>query len=161
MYMDGRNELGCNEIYSSYAHGTKGMAIVASSGDYNPPSSIHSSQKPTRQNATWTSKVGQAAGNPYDNEWNDLVDAIRNDKPYNEVPRGIQASVTSSMGRMAAHTGQEVTYDDMLNHPDEYAPGCDKYTMDSPPPVRSNADGVYPIPMPGILKHSEYAINAA
>jgi hypothetical protein len=52
-----------------------------------------------------------------------LVDAIRNDKPYNEVPRGVQASVVSSMGRMAAHTGQEVTYDEMLNHPDEYAPG--------------------------------------
>src|SRR5271170_5765039 len=33
MYMDGRNEIGCNEIYSSYAHGSKGMAIAASYGD--------------------------------------------------------------------------------------------------------------------------------
>ena len=90
-----------------------------------------------------------------------MIQANRDDKPYNEVPRGVASSVTTSLGRMAAHTGQEVTYDDMLTHPDEYAPGCDKFTMDSPPPVRSNADGVYPIPMPGILKHSEYAINAA
>ena len=161
MYMDGRNEIGCNEIYSSYVHGSKAMAIAASYGDYGKNTSIHSGQNPTNKNAIWTSNVSREEQDPYDNEWNDLVNAIRNDKPYNEVPRGIAASVTSSLGRMAAHTGQEVTYDEMLNHPEEYAPGCDKYTMDSPPPVRSNADGVYPIPMPGILKHSEYAINAA
>jgi predicted dehydrogenase len=160
MYMDGRNENGCNEIYSSYVHGSKGMAIAASSGDYGRVCSIHSAQNPTRQNTLWSSNVSKEEQDPYDNEWNDLVDAIRNDKPYNEVPRGIQASVTSSLGRMAAHTGQEVTYDEMLNHPDEYAPGADKYTLDSPPPLRSDANGVYPIPMPGILKHSEYAINA-
>ena len=97
--------------------------------------------------------------NAYENEWNDLVDAIRNDKPYNEVPRGVQASVVTSMGRMAAHTGQEITYDDMLNHPDEYAPDADKFTMDSPPPLRSAADGTYPIPMPGIITQHEYAMT--
>jgi predicted dehydrogenase len=160
MYMDGRNEYGCNEIYSSYVHGSKGSAIAAASGDYGRVSSIHSGQNPTRKNTLWSSNVSAAEQDPYDNEWNDLVDAIRNDKPYNEVPRGIQASVTGSMGRMAAHTGQEVTYDEMLNHPDEYAPGADRMTMDSPPPLRSASDGTYPIPMPGILKHSEYAINA-
>jgi predicted dehydrogenase len=160
MYMDGRNETGCNEIYSSYVHGSKGSAIAASYGDYGKNTSIHSGQNPTRKNALWTSNVSKADENPYDNEWNDLLDAIRNDKPYNEVPRGIQASVTSSMGRMAAHTGQEVTYDDMLNHPDEYAPGADKLTLESPAFLRSASDGTYPIPMPGILKHSEYAINA-
>jgi hypothetical protein len=63
------------------------------------------------------------------------------------------------MGRMAAHTGQEISYEDMLNHPDEYAPDADKFTMDSPPPLRSAADGTYPIPMPGIVIHSEYAMK--
>src|SRR5205814_9389106 len=29
MYMDGRCITGCNAIYSSYAHGSKGMAIVS------------------------------------------------------------------------------------------------------------------------------------
>ena len=46
----------------------------------------------------------------------------------------------------------------MLNHPDEYAPDVDEYTMDSPPPLRSAADGTYPIPMPGIITHHEYAV---
>jgi hypothetical protein len=159
MYMDGRCIVGCNDIYSSYAHGSKGMAIVAANGDCGLPSSIHTGQSPRRGNAIWTSKVSREEADPYDNEWNDLVDAIRNDKPYNEVTRGVQASVVSSMGRMAAHTGQEISYDDMLNHPDEYAPDVDKFTMDSPPPLRSAADGTYPIPMPGIVIHSEYAMK--
>jgi len=44
-----------------------------------------------------------------------LVDAIRDDKPYNEVQRGVEASLVSSMGRMSANTGREVTFDQMLN----------------------------------------------
>jgi hypothetical protein len=158
MYMDGRCVVGCHDIYSSYAHGSKGMAIVAASGDCNPPSSIHSSQNPTRANAVWVSKVAPGETNPYVNEWNDLVDAIRNDKPYNEVKRGVQASLVTSMGRFSAHTGQEITYEQMLNSDHELAPGVDKLTMDSPSPLRSGPDGKYPVPQPGILKDREYEI---
>jgi predicted dehydrogenase len=159
MYLDGRNESRCEEIYSSYVHGSKGMAIAASSGDYSPPSSIFSAQKPSRAHLVWTSKSIPGEDDPYDNEWNDLVAAIREDKPYNEVPRGIQASVTTSMGRMAAHTGQEITYEEMLNHEDDYAPGVEKFTMDSPPPLRSGPDGKYPIPTPGLLGKHEFKID--
>ena len=60
------------------------------------------------------------------------------------------------MGRMSAHTGQEITYEEFLNSDHEYAPGVDKLTMDSPPPLRSDADGKYPIPMPGIVRNREY-----
>ncbi len=160
MYMDGRCVPGCNDIYSTYAHGSKGMAVVTATAD-DGPCSIHTGQNPRRDNAVWTSKVSPVEANAYENEWNDLMDAIRDDKPYNEAARGVQASVVSSMGRMAAHTGQEITYDSMLNHPDEYAPDADKFTMDSPPPLRSAADGIYPIPMPGIITHQEYAMRYA
>ena len=36
----------------------------------------------------------------------------------------------TSMGRMAAHTGQIVTFDEMLNCEHEFAPDVDKLTMD-------------------------------
>jgi hypothetical protein len=88
-----------------------------------------------------------------------LVEAIRNDKPYNEVPRGIAASVTTSMGRMAAHTGQEITYEEMLNHEDVYAPGVENLTMDSPPPLRTGPDGRYPVPMPGLIGRHEFKMS--
>ncbi|HSU52894.1 MAG TPA: gfo/Idh/MocA family oxidoreductase, partial [Candidatus Dormibacteraeota bacterium] len=156
MLLDGRCMNGCNDIYSSYAHGSKGMAIVAKANDCGTPSAIFKGQNMQRSNMQWMSKDIEGQKDPYQNEWNDLMEAIRNDKPYNEAKRGVQASVVSSMGRMAAHTGQEITYDDMLNCEHEMAPGVDKFTMDSPAPVKANKDGRYPAPMPGITTKREY-----
>lgn len=156
LIMDGRCMAGCENIYSSYAHGTKGSAIVSNSGDCGPPSAIYKGQKPDDSQLVWKSDVPREQRNPYQNEWNDLVDAIRNDKPFNEAKRGVEASLVSSLGRKAAHTGREITFEEMLNSEDEYAPGVDKLTMDSPPPLKSNAKGNYPIPMPGIITKTEY-----
>ena len=154
--MDGRCVNGCNDIYSSYAHGSKGMAIVSKANDCGLPSSTYKGQNPERSNLLWMSKVDSDQQNPYHNEWQDLLEAIRNDKPYNEVKRGVEASLVTSMGRMAAHTGQEITYEEMLNSDHEYAPGIDKLTMDSPPPLLADASGKYPIPEPGIKKKREF-----
>ena len=154
--MDGRCMNGCVPIYSSYAHGSKGMAVVSRQGDCGLPSSIYTGQNPDRSKRTWVSEVPDDQTNPYRNEWNDLVDAIRNDKPYNEVKSGVMASVTTSMGRRAAHTGQEITLDQMLNDEREYAPNVDKMTFDSPAPVQAGPDGSYPKPEPGFKKDQEY-----
>ena len=156
LYMDGRCVQGALPIYSSYVHGSKGMAIAAKSGDCGLPSTIYKTQSPQRESLVWTSEVAEAERNPYENEWKSFIDAIRSDTPYNEVPRGVQASLVTSMGRYAAHTGQEITYDEFLNHEHEYAPGADKLTMDSPSPLPSDANGKYPIPEPGIKTKREY-----
>ena len=153
---DGRCMTGCATIYSSYAHGSKGSAIVSKDSDCGMPSSIFKGQAPSRSSMLWESKVSPEERDPYQNEWNDLVEAIRNDKPYNEVKRGVEASLVTSMGRMAAHTGQEITFDDMLNCEHEMAPGLDKLTLDGPAPLMASAGGKYPVPMPGITKKREY-----
>ncbi|MHC4536393.1 MAG: Gfo/Idh/MocA family protein [Planctomycetota bacterium] len=154
--LNGRCILGCTDIYSSYAHGTKGMAVVSKHGDCGIPSSIHEGQKPLRSNMVWESRVRPDERSPYQNEWNDLVDAIRDDKPYNETERGVRASLVTSLGRMAAHTGQEVTYEEILNSDHEMAPGLDKLTANSRAPLVADANGRYPVPQPGITKRREY-----
>ncbi len=153
---DGRRMTGCQNIYSSYLHGSKGMAIASKSGDCGRPSSLFKGQTPVRSELIWQSNVSREESNPYQNEWNDLIDAIRRDKPYNEVKRGAEASLVNTMGRMAAHTGQIITYDQALKCKHEMAPGLDKLTMDSPAPLRSDSDGKYPVPQPGIIKDREY-----
>jgi hypothetical protein len=100
----------------------------------------------------------QPEPNPYQLEWNHLIEAIRSDAPYNEVERGVAASVVTSMGRMACHTGQIVTYDQLLNHPHEFAPELEKLTMDSAAPLVADASGKYPVPMPGLVTDREYAV---
>jgi predicted dehydrogenase len=152
-YFDGRCVEGAAGIYSSYVHGTKGVAVAARSNDCDGPSAIYKGQKVAPESVVWQSTDNS---NPYQNEWNTLIDAIRNDKPYNEVKRGVQASVVTSMGRMAAHTGQIVAYDDMLSCAHEFAPGLDKLTRDTPAPLQPGPNGRYPVPQPGITTDREY-----
>ena len=57
---------------------------------------------------------------------------------------------------MAAHTGQEISYQDALNSQHEFAPDIDKLTMESSAPIVANAEGKYPVPMPGIIRDREY-----
>jgi hypothetical protein len=156
MFFDGRCMPGCKIIYNSYAHGTKGLAVVSASGDCGLPSSIYKGQKEEPANMLWQSKVPEAEQDPYQNEWNELIAAIRDNKPYNEVESGVKTSLVTSMGRMAAHTGLEITYEDILNGDHEFAPGVDTLTLDSAAPLLAGPDGKYPVPMPGLKKNREY-----
>jgi predicted dehydrogenase len=147
-FFDGRCVNGAHGIYSSYVHGTKGVGIAARSGDFGGPSATFRGQNMDEDKMIWQSTD---RSNPYQNEWEVLVNCIRDNKPHNEVKYGVEASLVSSMGRMAAHTGQEITFEDMLNCEHEFAPGLDTITADSPAPVMPDASGRYPIPKPGIL----------
>ena len=166
MIYDGRNMAGCKQEFAAYAHGTKGSAVISSSSHVPARSRIYSDQnidlnwrgKP--DNLVWSFPTGPRGesleGNPYDIEWEVLIDAIRNDKVHNEVERGVAASVTTSMGRMAAHTGQEITYDQMLNSDHVMAPNVESLSMDGDSPLMPDENGRYPIPEPGIKKEREY-----
>jgi len=84
------------------------------------------------------------------------MDAIRNNTPYNEVPRGVQASLVTSMGRMAVHTGQTITLDQLMKSDWEAGAGINEFTSpESAPPVKADEHGKYPIPEPG-QKKTEY-----
>ncbi len=156
LFFDGRCMTECQQLYASYLHGTKGMGIASKSGDCGLPSRLFKGQMATPADMIWESKVNPDERDPYQNEWNDLMDAIRDVKPYNEAKRGVEASLVSSMGRMAAHTGREITFDEMLQCEHEMAPGLDKLTMDSPAPLIADANGRYPVPQPGIVTTREY-----
>jgi predicted dehydrogenase len=153
---DGRCMSDCQDIYASYLHGTKGMAVASASGDCGLPSRIYKSQRAERSDLVWESKVPGAEQNPYQNEWDELIAAVRGDKPYNELERGAIGSLVTSLGRMAAHTGREVTYDEILSSDHQFAPGLDKLTDSSPAPLVAGPDGKYPVPEPGRKKSREY-----
>jgi hypothetical protein len=79
-----------------------------------------------------------------------LFDAIRNDKPYNETERCAKSCLTAIMGRMACESGQEIKLEDAMASNVELAPGLEKISsLDDPAPVSSDANGHYPIAMPG------------
>ncbi len=152
LLFDGRCINGAAGIYSSYVHGSKGVAIASKFADCGAPSSIYKGQDMSASKMVWTSTD---RSNPYRNEWVALIDAIRNNKPHNEVKRGVEASLVTSMGRMAAHTGQEITYQAMLNCEHRFAPDLEKLSLAGISPLQAGPDGKYPVPAPG-LKDKEY-----
>ena len=60
--------------------------------------------------------------------------------------------MTGILGRMAAESGQVITWDQALASNLELAPGLDQFTMESEAPVKPDAQGRYPIAMPGFTK---------
>jgi myo-inositol 2-dehydrogenase / D-chiro-inositol 1-dehydrogenase len=52
---------------------------------------------------------------PYVQEHIDMVTAIRNDKPFNELENTAISTMTAIMGRVSAYTGKETTWDEMMN----------------------------------------------
>jgi predicted dehydrogenase len=147
LFLEGRNMSGCQQEFASYAHGTKGCAVISANSHHPADCRTYHSQD-FQKNLLWQFPTKDTP-NPYQREWDHLMTAIREGKPYNEVKRGTEASLVTSMGRMAAHTGLVVTREDILNCGHEFAPDVDKLTMESPAPIQAGADGKYPIPQPG------------
>ena len=154
LFLNGRNMVGCHNEFASYAHGSKGSAIISASSHSPARSRIFEGHKFDRSKIKWQGPRREP--NPYQLEWNNLIAAIRENKTYNEVERGAKASLVTSMGRMAAHTGTVVTFDEMLNCEHEFAPTVDQLSMNSPAPVQAGPDGTYPVPMPGLETKREY-----
>ena len=155
MFVDGRTVPNCKKEFASYAHGTKGLAVISTASHSPARSRIYDGHNEDKSRLQW--KFGRKEPNPYQLEWNHLIAAIRNDEAYNEVERGVMASAVTSMGRMAAHTGREITLEQFMNHDHEFGPGIDKLVDEnSTPPLVANATGQYPIPAPGVVTDREY-----
>jgi hypothetical protein len=130
------------------------MAVVSSAGHTPCRSKLFKGQGIKSENLLWQAPKDEL--NPYQLEWEDLTAAIRNNTPYNEVKRGAEVSLVTVMGRMAAHTGQLITWDDLMKVDHEFAPEVDRLTLASAAPLQANANGLYPVPAPGVNKKREY-----
>ena len=76
-----------------------------------------------------------------------MFDAIRNDKPYNEAEAAAMSTMTGILGRMCTYSGQQIEWDDAINSKIELLPKT--FSWDAAPPVLPDADGWYPVAMPG------------
>jgi len=155
LFLEGRTMRDCDSPFASYAHGTKGSAIISTNSHTPAKCRLFKGQDVANRYAmTW--RVPAPEPNPYRLEWDHLIAAIRDNKPYNEAKRGAEASLVTAMGRMAAHTGQVITLDQVLNHEHELGVGLDRLTMDSDAPLKAGPDGKYPVPQPGKTSKREF-----
>ena len=89
-------------------------------------------------------------GNAYEQEHFDLVEAIRSNVAHNEGWYGATSSFTAVLGRMATYSGQRVTWDEAVAKGTSEMP--DTLAWNASPKVLPDANGNYPIPVPGIFQ---------
>ena len=99
LFLEGRCVAGAQAQFSSYAHGSRGSAIISASNHAPARCRIVRGQNPTSNtDVVWRFGVRDEP-NPYQLEWDHLMDSIRNNRPHNEVARGAEASLITAMGR--------------------------------------------------------------
>ncbi len=145
----------CRQDFHSFVHGTKGSGVVSMSGHSPGRCATFRGQQIKKTDRIWQYEQEDEIS-PYQLEWDDLMEAVEKNLEYNEVERGVMASLVTSMGRYATHIGQEVKLSDYMEHPHEFAPDVDKLTPDGKAPVDPDENGMYPKPMPGVKKDREY-----
>ena len=135
----------CFNMYSDFAYGTKGSAVLMDSLS-QAKTRLYKSQSMVPEDLLWA--YPDREPNPYHVEHNLFFDAIRNDKPYNEGHRACEANFASLLGRAAINSGKVVTWDEIVKS-DLKLVDVDSLAFDSEPPVKPNADGSYPYAIPG------------
>jgi len=143
----GRHMDNCWGFFGDVIHGTQGSGVL---GEGITEPRLFKGHQPTSENVIW--KYKGPACDAYQAEHDLLFQAIREDRPYNEAERCAHAAMAGILGRMAAESGQTITWEQAMASNVELAPGLEGYTMDSDPPVKPDAQGRYPVAMPGQTK---------
>jgi predicted dehydrogenase len=136
----------CYNEFATFINGTK-CAAQFSGNIHAGTVHTYKDQRIAPDNIAW--KAPRKEIGPWQEEWNDLIDAIRNDRPYNEGKRAALSNLTDMMGRAAMHSGKIITWDEAMASNFQWCPNIDSLNEDSAPPIHADAQGRYPVPVPG------------
>jgi len=136
----------CHTEFATYIHGTK-CAAQFSGSMHEGTVHTYKDQRCANDNIAW--RAPKEPITPWQAEWDVLLDAIRNDRPHNEAKRAALSNLADIMGRAAAHSGRIVTWDEAMASSFQFCPDIDRLTDESAPPIQANAQGRYPVPIPG------------
>jgi len=104
-----RAHAGCHSDYSDYIIGTKGTCTVSNG------------RVPEIQGETnW--RYAGVMNNMHQTEQDELFASIRAGKPINDGTRMAETTLMALMGRMAAYTGQEITWEQALHSQESLVP---------------------------------------
>ena len=126
-----RQQAGCYRETADHFIGTKGYANILKH--------TIEGEKP------W--KFRGSGGNMYDLEHEALFSSIRAGEAINNGIYMARSTMLAILGRMVCYTGQEISWEDAINSEDVLAPSA--YAWNADPPVLPDADGKYPVAMPG------------
>lgn len=90
--------------------------------------------------------------NPYQTEHDELFAAIaKKEYKYDDTENGAKSTMTAILGRLATYTGQVVEFDKALNSGMTIMPT--KFDFNALPPLLPDANGNYPVAIPGVTNY--------
>jgi hypothetical protein len=125
-----RQQTGCYNQNADYLIGAKGTATIG----------VRPNCEITGEN-NW--RYRGEKNNMYQTEHDELFASIRKGEPLNDGDRMCTSTMAAIMGRMAAYTGLEITWEQALNSQEHLVPEKLDWNMPFTPP---------PIAVPGITK---------
>ncbi|MDW8130586.1 MAG: hypothetical protein RMI94_08555 [Bryobacterales bacterium] len=90
--------------------------------------------------------------NPNDLEHVALFEAVRSGKPIHNGDYTVRSPLIAVMGQIGCYTGEEITSKRIKQSDLNYPPKPEEVHKDMDPPVRPDAEGVYPVFVPGGTK---------
>ena len=111
-----RQQDGCSTTNRVEVFGSQGNAF------------IQGSRHELSGKATW--KYEGKVNDMYQTEHDELFASIRQGKPMNDGEVMARSSMLGVLGRMAAYTGQTITWEDAMNSNQALAPAIDQYTWE-------------------------------
>ncbi len=142
MYAYCRTIPNCYEENSSVLLGTKGRAYVTATRIEGETNWRYSGPRAYSGPGT----------NPYQIEHGELFKAIRSGKPINSGSYMADSTMVGIMGQLSCYTGKAVTWEQVSASDFYYAPKPEDVRADMEPPVKPDANGIYPVFVPGETK---------
>jgi predicted dehydrogenase len=137
MYANVRAQTGCYGEVTDSILGTKGRCYLPSKCRIEGETNWQYDRKGPKTNM-------------YDNEHVALFESIRAGKPLNNGSYMAGSTMLSVLGQMVCYSGQQTTWEEALAS--KYTAGPAQVSWDTQPPVKPDANGIYPVPIPGITK---------
>lgn len=136
MFAFGRAQAGCHDEVSDHVFGTKGRVDLSRCEIKG--------ENPWRYEGPKTSM--------YDLEHVALFDSIRSGTPINNGTYMARSSMLAVMGEMTCHSGRQFTWDEAMKS--DYRLFPENCSLDMEPLVKPDANGIYPVPVPGVTQIS-------
>lgn len=92
------------------------------------------------------------ACDPYQIEHDVLFKAIRSGEPVNNGAYMARSTMIGVMGQISCYTGEEISWERVNASDFFYPPSPDECHDGMPAPVEPDANGIYPVPKPGVTR---------